>query len=53
MRKTYFIILVLLLFSCTKEIEINIPENQHKLVVYSTIVPLTFPKPKDLGVVLV
>ena len=52
MRKTYFAILVLLLFSCTKEIEIKIPENQHKLVVYSTIVPLTFPKPKDLGIVL-
>ncbi len=52
MRKTYFVILVLLLFSCTKEIEIEIPENQHKLVVYATIVPLTFPMPKDLGVVL-
>ena len=52
MSKIYFVTIILFLFSCTKEIEIKIPKEKHKLVVYSTIVPLTFPYPKDLGIKL-
>ncbi|MCD6111939.1 MAG: DUF4249 family protein [Bacteroidales bacterium] len=52
MNKIYIIVFTLILISCTKEIEINIPEEKHKLVAYSTIVPFTFPNPKPLGLTL-
>lgn len=52
MNKIYFVIITLFLFSCTKEIEIEIPKNKAKLVVYSTIVPFTLPMPKNLGIKL-
>jgi len=55
MSKIYFITIILILFSffsCTKEIEIDIPQKKSKLVVYSTIVPLTLPAPKALGIKL-
>jgi len=52
MSKIYFVTIILFLFSCTKEIEIEIPKEKHKLVAYSTIVPLTFPYPKALGIKL-
>ncbi len=44
--------LVLISISCTKEIEIFIPDQKPSLVVYSTIVPLTFPQPKYLSISL-
>ncbi|MFW6224670.1 MAG: DUF4249 family protein, partial [Bacteroidota bacterium] len=36
--------------SCTEEIEIDVPDKERKLVIYSTIVPFTFPQPKQLRV---
>lgn len=52
MKHIIVIIISVLLFSCTKEIEIGIPQQKHKLVAYSTIVPLTFPAPKPVGIKL-
>lgn len=52
MSKIFFVTIILFLFSCTKEIEIGIPKEKPKLIVYSTIVPLTFPHPKGLGIKL-
>ncbi len=52
MRKVYFIAMVLLLFACTKEIEIEVPPEKPKLVAYSTIVPFTASNPKTLGITL-
>ena len=40
------------LFSCTKDIEIDIPIPKKKFVVYSTIVPFSLPRPKDLNLKL-
>jgi len=47
--KVLYISLVLVLTSCSKDIEIEIPEKEKKLVLYSTIVPFTFPQPKHNG----
>ena len=48
-----FLLTAFLLFiSCTKEIEIEIPEQEPNLVIYSTIEPLLFPHPKSLRVSL-
>ena len=44
-----YISLVLVLVSCSKDIEIDIPEKEKKLVLYSTIVPFTLPQPKLNG----
>ena len=53
MNKTLLIFSSLLfIISCTKEIEIKIPEKQPKLVVSSTIVPFTLPMPAQLGLEL-
>jgi len=52
-RIILFLLTAFLLFiSCTKEIEIEIPEQEPKLVIYSTIEPLLFPHPKSLRVSL-
>jgi hypothetical protein len=50
----YIIILIVgfLLFACTKEVEIGIPQEKSKIVAYSTIVPFTLPTPKPLGIKL-
>ena len=48
----YFLGSICFLTSCTKEVEIDLPVHEPKLVVYSTIVPLTFPYPKPLSVSL-
>jgi hypothetical protein len=47
--KIFYISLILVLTSCTKDIEIDIPEKEKKLVLYSTIVPFTLPQPKFNG----
>jgi hypothetical protein len=53
MNKTLSLFFVLLFFtSCTKELEIKIPEKEPKLVVSSTIVPFTMPMPVRLGLEL-
>lgn len=46
------VIVGVLLFSCTKEVEIQIPQEKPKIVAYSTIVPFTLPTPKPLGIKL-
>ena len=48
---TLFLILIILI-SCTKEIEIDIPVRKQALVVYSTLLPFTFPHPKSLNITL-
>lgn len=50
MNKTFLNILLLTvgLFSCSKEIEIKIPEKKPKIVINSTLVPFTLPIPKAL-----
>ena len=48
MKFFYIIVLIFILLSCSKEIEIDIPRTKPQLVVYSTIVPFTIPKPKFL-----
>jgi Domain of unknown function (DUF4249) len=53
MNKTLLISCLLFsVISCTKEIEIKIPEKQPKLVVSSTLVPFTLPMPAQLGLEL-
>ncbi len=52
-NKSYTLLLILtILLSCSKEIEIVIPERKPTLVAYSTLVPLTFPHPKSLYITL-
>jgi Domain of unknown function (DUF4249) len=48
MNKFYYLLCVLFLISCSKEIEITLPEKPHKIVVNSTLVPFTLPYPKAL-----
>ena len=52
MKNIIILIVSLLLFSCTKEVEIEIPQEKPKIVAYSTIVPFTLPSPKPLGIKL-
>ncbi len=46
----FVLIITLSIASCTKDLEIDIPEKENKLVIYSTLVPFTFPQPKQLRV---
>ncbi len=41
-----------LFYSCTKEVEIEIPQEKHKMVAYSTIAPFILPTPKPLKIKL-
>ena len=50
MRKICLGILVLISISCSKEIEIDIPHQKPSLIVYSTIIPFTLPRPKFLSI---
>lgn len=50
MKYLKVIIMCFLLFSCTKEVEIEIPHEKPKIVAYSTIVPYTPPCPKQPGI---
>lgn len=52
MKNVLKLFIIFLLFSCTKEIEIDIPQETPKIVAYSTIVPFTLPNPKPLGIKL-
>lgn len=53
-RKTKLLTIVglCLLFSCEKEISVNIPEREDKLVIHSTFRPFTAPYVKDFRVQL-
>lgn len=46
----YFIFIICGFISCTKEVEITVPEEKNKLVLYSTIVPFSMPMPKYLTI---
>ena len=48
MNKTNYAFIILLLISCSKKIEINIPVRTPRIVVNSTLVPFTLPRPKSL-----
>lgn len=48
--KIFWFIVLLFLWSCTKEIEIDIPQEEPSLVVHSSIVPFTMPVSKSLGI---
>lgn len=50
--KIYIVLPILFILSCTKIIEIEIPEETPKLVAYATIVPYSFPTPKPLNLTL-
>lgn len=52
MKKIIIIIASFFIVCCTKQIEIDIPHEKPKLVVYSTIVPFTLPSPKILELML-
>jgi len=45
--KIVMVIAIISMFTCTKELEIDIPPSKPKLVVYSTFVPFTPPQPKN------
>lgn len=49
-RKTIFILLIFILISCSKEISIDLPEKEKKLVVNSFFIPFTTPNPKSFNV---
>ena len=46
----YTIIILLLIFSCTEEVEIDLPDIEKEIVVNALIEPLTYPYPKQLSV---
>lgn len=48
--KILLLLILLVPISCSKEIEINIPDKEESLVVYSTLVPFTLPMPKSLSI---
>ena len=50
MIKYSILVFSFLLISCIREIEVNIPEQEHSLVIYSTIVPFTPPDVKFLNI---
>lgn len=50
--KTALALIGILMISCVRELEIDVPFEDPKLVVYSTIVPFTLPMPKQLGITL-
>jgi len=50
MKIVIILIVSFLLFACTKEVEIEIPQEKPKIVAYSTIVPFTLPTPKPLWI---
>ena len=52
MKINLFILIIILAISCTKEIEIQIPNQTAKLVVNSTILPYSFFNTKQLSVKL-
>lgn len=47
-KKLIYLFTFLFFISCSKEIEIKIPEKKPKIVVNSTLVPFTLPAPKSL-----
>jgi hypothetical protein len=50
MNRFFCCIIVFIFISCSKEIEIKIPDQKPAIVVYSTIVPFTLPQPKSLSI---
>ena len=48
-NKLTLLFILVISISCTKEIEIEIPPEKPKMVLYSTMVPFTLPRPKPLS----
>ncbi|MBE9467641.1 MAG: DUF4249 domain-containing protein [Bacteroidetes bacterium] len=49
-KKKIFILLIFILISCTKEISIDLPKKEPKLIVNSFFIPFTTPNPKSFNV---
>ena len=49
-KKTIFILLIFIISSCTKEISIDLPKKEPKLVINSFFIPFTTPNPKSFNV---
>ncbi len=52
MKHFVFYIPIMFILACTKEVEIDLPKQPKKMVVYSSLSPLVFPLPKELNLKL-